>query len=380
MYVEMLQKFAERSKRHLPEYWAGFVFYCPEDDTILLEKRSGIMNNPHLWDVPGGTSDKGDHSILETAKREVTEELAAFPENYKIIDSFAHEVDGKDQYIWVALVSLQDKENWRAKMRIDEESSDISWFKTDELPKKKHMRMDISWLMERLPRMSRSVSASRNSQIIKQASVIQPRYEYKYLLPKDMAEVVKYLINPSVIPDDYGKDYKIQNVYMDNDDLDLYSGHLDPKRHKLRIRKYNTGDDNVFFETKHKKDGHTSKQRTMVPRSDYTRALGDRKIPWINSAVEIGARPMMSIGYDREAYNGTNGGRVTFDTNIKCAPIDKSDIRDSYGILPEDIELMELKFNGNMPDFMKLLIKHLDLNRVPFSKYFDGLSKFLFDI
>lgn len=367
-------KFAENEKHPLASYWAGYVFYCPDDDTMLLEKRSGIMHHPHQWDIPGGRNEIGDKSIQDTAKREITEELGGFPEHYQVVESDDNERPGKDYYTWIAIISKEEKDKWRAKIRFDEESSDISWFNPDELP-----RVNKPNLMSVLERLEKYRKRIKTASLIKYASqTIPARFEWKYFISPSMAVEIKKFAQPFISADEHGANYKIKNIYLDNDNLKLYSDHIiEPDRYKLRIRFYDKGD--AFFEIKRKAGGNIMKQRMIVPALEYEMVVGEKKIPWFEKASTLRAYPFVVINYDREAYN-CPGGRITFDTNIKYATADYGYGRNQIAnnrLEPIESVLMELKFNESMPIFMKTLSYKFDLNRGPFSKYFESVSEII---
>lgn len=127
---------------------AGFIFYCPDDSTVLLTKRAPEMNSPNTWDIQGGRWDKEDDSSIETANREAHEELGTLPHDRTLIAR--HEIprskEHKSKYIvFVYSIDAKEKKHWTPKIKIDQdESSEYRWFPIDSLPSNTHF--DLSWL------------------------------------------------------------------------------------------------------------------------------------------------------------------------------------------------------------------------------------------
>jgi 8-oxo-dGTP pyrophosphatase MutT (NUDIX family) len=123
---------------------AGMLFYCPEDKTILLTKRSMEMNSPGTWDIPGGRSDEDDESSIDTATREVTEEITHLPKKKKLLGKHALPTPGGgNQYIiYVYAISAEEKKKWTPKIQLDYESEKFKWVPYDKVPKPRHLNLD----------------------------------------------------------------------------------------------------------------------------------------------------------------------------------------------------------------------------------------------
>lgn len=137
IYVHHIRKLATPS--------AGMLFYCPDDQTVLLTKRSDDMSSPGTWDIQGGRHDEGDDSALETATREAKEEIKNLPKR-KLIGkhTLAKNPKGVEYVIHIYSVSNKEKEKWTPKIDLNHESEKYKWFPYDKLPKKTHF--DLSWL------------------------------------------------------------------------------------------------------------------------------------------------------------------------------------------------------------------------------------------
>lgn len=126
---------------------AGYLFYCPDDQTIFLTRRSSKSKNPGTWDVSGGRADKKDDAVEDTAAREVYEELSNLPEKKKFIGKHIIRKTKKhknDYVIFIYAISKDQKKNWKPKL--SKEHDKWKWFDVKNLPKKLHFEMN--WIEE----------------------------------------------------------------------------------------------------------------------------------------------------------------------------------------------------------------------------------------
>ena len=372
MYQDSIKRLNKPKK-----YSAGCLYYCPDDNTVLLVKRSGIMHHPHLWDIPGGRSDKSDQSIKETAVREATEELGELPEESKILKHHIEVLPKKDDskyeyHIFIFAVPEQEKIRYTPKVELDEENIGVKWFEINELPPNTHF--DLSWIKRELASIPKEASVVKTAGLVKVAhQTLAPRYEHKYYIPLALAYGIREFIRPYVSADEHGLNYNISNIYLDNKDLEFFTNHMyKPDRFKLRARMYDTSD-NVFLEIKRKVNGICKKFRTIVPNGLYTKIVSaDENIPFVKLAHEHQSAPIVMINYDREAYSADEAeGRVTIDSNVRYAVHNSYDFsgKPNHRMLPKSVGILELKFTGKAPLFMKQLISEFELERNSISKY-----------
>src|SRR5690606_24359290 len=117
---------------------ACVLFYCQDDRSVLLLQRSGSVNEPHSWGLPGGHLQKNEFPA-EGAARELYEELGFIPEPKDIKSSYLIEKDDKDKcFIFVVSINKETKEKWDEKINLNNEHEDYKWFKTSDLPDKLH--------------------------------------------------------------------------------------------------------------------------------------------------------------------------------------------------------------------------------------------------
>lgn len=376
------------------EYSAGHLYFCPDDNTVLLTKRSGIMHHPYQWDIPGGRNDYDDESVEATATREAEEELHKLPKDASLlgkhIETWSKKSNPEYHYhIFLYAVPESEKIRWTPKIQLDEENLGFKWFKLDELPSEKLLHFDLSWVPEAAKKGLESVEKTAN---IRTASVrtassmrvaasletLKPRYEHKYWISLASADAIRDFIREHVTADEHGLNYTIHNIYLDNPELEFFADHVQRRKAahmKLRARTY--AGDQVFLEVKQKAKGICSKSRSIVPASVYgtvlrTASQVSDRIPFLKIALEHHSGPIVRLDYDREAYNAFEAsGRVTIDTNVRYSRHQSFAFSGEprNKLLPPDVGILELKFSGEEPAFMKELRKAFSLKRASISKY-----------
>ena len=210
------------------------------------------------------------------------------------------------------------------------------------------------------------------------------RYEKKYLLTWRQYQAMLTGMAPYMEADRYSN-YTICNIYYDTPDWQLIRTSLEKPvyKEKLRMRSYGTvtGADNVFVELKKKYDGVVYKRRVTMRAADAVRLLrvGTAAEPGqIHKEIEWFLRsyrpsPKVFIGYDREAYAGTENSelRITFDTNLRWRDTEVDLRCGDHGtfLLPEDAILMEIKIPGAAPLWLARLLSENQIFSTSFSKY-----------
>ncbi len=231
------------------------------------------------------------------------------------------------------------------------------------------------------------------------------RYEIKYALPVSMREKVLDQISDYVIPDQFARPlgdgrlgYHVHSLYFDTESLKDYFERLDrrPVRNRLRVRTYGHEGEGqpVFLENKRKSGKWVVKHRTHVCDAEQWCDSRDPK-PWrafgrlgrcafaahsFCSLVDGGERlPVSVVHYEREVLvPRVDDGyriRVTLDYRV-CASIALVSTSlyapPEIQLLPDEIMVMELKFEKRAPGWMKALCRNLRLRPTPVSKF--GLS------
>ncbi len=227
------------------------------------------------------------------------------------------------------------------------------------------------------------------------------KYEYKHPIPIELLPELRALIKPFVVCDRYMDKvgpcgYTVRSIYFDSFNYADYHETIEgiQLRKKIRIRGYNEYDPNskVFLEIKRKNKYLRNKQRAPVEYRHLKDVLftgdidkyvickkGSKTV--LENAREFffhiyrnSLQPMVLTIYEREAFfdRFDNSTRITFDKNLRSAG--HPDIRElfhenniRYSI--PGFFVLEVKFYGVFPLWMKSILKSLGINRQKFSKY-----------
>ena len=227
---------------------------------------------------------------------------------------------------------------------------------------------------------------------------IMKRLENKYLVDSSTFHKLQRRISQFADLDEHNKltdFYTVSNLYYDTDDNDLIRTSISmPKyKEKLRLRAYGVPaeTDLVYLEIKRKYNGVVSKRRTSFElREAYefvtTGRIGQRE--YMNTQVlkelEYFIRlyapsPKLFLAYDRRAYEGENGLRISFDTNIRTRRYDLEMEKGIYGdkLIDDDLWLLEVKVNGAIPLWLTKALSEHKVYRQSFSKYGNEYRKYL---
>lgn len=237
------------------------------------------------------------------------------------------------------------------------------------------------------------------------------RYERKYLVTPEQADVVRRYIRGFMVPDSHTEPsrggYTVNNIYLDTLDLRFYS---DVKRRKLRrfkprMRYY--GDSpagGLWLEVKNKHGEIIWKNRHRVAARAWPGVLeaqpaydgepvsvqGPRTFEDIVGLYPV--RPVLHVRYFREAWVSEldNYGRLTFDTQLRCraaggstelaAPEPELGYADDPVTTnaPDSMVLIEIKTETLVPWWAIELTKRAELWQRGFSKYCYGVERAVF--
>ena len=214
------------------------------------------------------------------------------------------------------------------------------------------------------------------------------RYEYKYLISSQTADIFRGRISTIMRPDSHsdGK-YTVNNLYLD----DMYDSFYHAKyfgqlqRDKFRLRYYNDDMTFIRLERKHK-DGIVSYKETiqiteeqyfMVRAGDFRFIDNEKAQLWKQLGVLNRLRclrPTAEYAYWREVYVYEPGNiRFTFDSppfTLNGERLHSYDPRIStYGAEEYSPLMLEVKYTGFMPEIIKRLINGLPLAHTGISKY-----------
>lgn len=230
------------------------------------------------------------------------------------------------------------------------------------------------------------------------------RRELKYFIAPELIPEIKALIAPYMEVDPYAKErenytYTIRSIYFDTEHFDFYYEKLDGLkiRKKVRVRSYNEfqPESFAFLEIKRRYNNRIIKERSKVPLHLLEKICIQRTNPnghvdvFSNGSVVMGKflynlsqldlHPSLLVTYEREPYIGAadSSMRVTFDKDVRAflSP-ELSDlfVDDGFEFLTNGRCILELKFDGFMPKWMRYLVAELNIRAQSISKYCMGIS------
>lgn len=216
------------------------------------------------------------------------------------------------------------------------------------------------------------------------------RNELKYQIPINQKTTLYQRLYPILKLDPHSDDdgYWVKSLYFDdikeqalNDNLDGYQ-----YRSKFRIRYYNSDTKYICLEKKVKilnkgyKDSVclTKNEVEKILNKDYEWMLESQKSLLIELYFEIrnsGLTPKTIIYYQRIPFLFSAGNiRITLDFNIQSSNLIHQFLDSNLVYVPhsQDTCLLEVKYDGFIPDFIKNLIQIPESNWTSYSKYIQG--------
>ena len=230
------------------------------------------------------------------------------------------------------------------------------------------------------------------------------RKEYKYYVRQGQVENLRNRFLPYMEHDDFCKQmpaniYTVRSIYLDSPRLLFYYEKLTglKYRKKLRIRAYNTptADTRAFLEIKRKIDDTIYKDRAKIALSDVANLLNGGEIDLVDEHPvfkekialdrftyligKLNLAPKVLITYEREALVGTYESdlRVTFDMNVRSYPhpeIEDLFREDDLLAFSGKYFILEVKFFGRMPTWVRNIIRDYKLHQQSISKYCNGID------
>ncbi len=233
------------------------------------------------------------------------------------------------------------------------------------------------------------------------------RFELKYVLPLTLREAILDLAGPALEPDPFSMDlgdgirgYEVHSLYLDTPRLDDFRDRLAERRvrQRPRVRTYGprgVRSHPVFLENKRKLDNWVVKARVRVPWDAEAWCAREDAEPWVEASRPLGGRarfladafgrltcggrrvPVAVVHYQREIFTAPDCEgrkvRLTLDRHVGATtrhltPAGLYDPPDT-DVLPPDWMVMELKFPGSAPGWMRRIVRALGLRAVPVSKF-----------
>ena len=213
------------------------------------------------------------------------------------------------------------------------------------------------------------------------------RHELKYYINvADYAQLRSRLRIVSKPDEHAGTDggYTIRSLYFDNYNdkviIDKLSGQSE--REKFRLRYYNGDTSFIRLERKRKANRLCYKESAAMTREQCAALLAGRydvlkdpAVPlWMDLYTKVRyqhLRPRSIVDYRREAYAFRAGNvRVTFDSNIRTSNSVSGFLQPGLCTIPAaGAILMEIKYDGFLPDLIRDVVQIACRSQTEFSKY-----------
>jgi len=178
--------------------------------------------------------------------------------------------------------------------------------------------------------------------------------------------------------------YKVRTLYFDNysDKVVMEKLSGQSRREKFRLRYYNDDASFIRLEKKSKTNRLCYKESvTVTPELCFALLSGDYsclKLPDIPLFMELyskircqNLRPKNIVDYSREAYIFDAGNvRITFDSNIRMTNNIAKFLDPKLVSIPTtNAVIMEIKYDGFIPDIIRDILQIGWSNQTEFSKY-----------
>ena len=213
------------------------------------------------------------------------------------------------------------------------------------------------------------------------------RHEYKYYInPSDYAQLrsrLRAIAKRDKNTDENGG-YKIRSLYLDNYADKLVSEKLAgvSRREKFRIRYYNNNIDFIRLEKKSKSNKLIYKESAILTKEQCSEILSGKyeclkteNVPLLTELYTKihyqNLRAKSIIDYDREVYIYPAGNvRVTIDSRIRMSSNVSGFLNPDLVMIPAaNAIILEVKYDGFIPDVMRDILQINQRSRTEFSKY-----------
>jgi hypothetical protein len=230
--------------------------------------------------------------------------------------------------------------------------------------------------------------------MIQDSKNIKYRYEYKYLITEQQLKILQSRLNNVMELDPNvnrsGKNqgiYTIRSLYFDDINNSCFyenENGTDP-REKFRIRIYNNNTDMIRLELKQKVSGKCHKASCRITQEQCYKLINGIPIPFNKDHPPVLKkmllqmqtkllRPAVIVEYDRIPYIYNMGNvRVTMDMNIRSSNRVREFMNENLPmrlIMEKNQQILEVKWDELLPDFIRYLLSLDDLVWTAFSKYY----------
>lgn len=209
------------------------------------------------------------------------------------------------------------------------------------------------------------------------------RHEYKYLISKESASLLKARLPHIMHRDPHagsGGQYSIRSLYFDDLDFTAFEEKVSgtDNRTKFRIRCYNYKNDLFKLEKKEKKGHLTRKTAQKLSYEDVINLQNNPRSRCPNTQSGLCeelrllcssrlARPVVLVDYDRTPFVCKYGNtRITIDENLRTIPYNGNILAPSHPAIPvmdPDTVILEVKFDDYLPGHLSDCLS--DIPKIP---------------
>lgn len=216
------------------------------------------------------------------------------------------------------------------------------------------------------------------------------RHEIKYVISKQMAEILKQrlllIMDVDANSSNLDNTYLIRSLYFDDINNTAYYEKIDgvEYRKKYRIRIYNYDDSFIRLECKYKHNNMTSKDQYRIDKNTYENIvkgnlneleMSNNKM-FNNFILDLklkSLKPTVIVDYKRLALTyPISDVRVTFDSCISSG-VYNYDLFDkntnNLSIIDDDNVVLEVKYNEILPESIAIILSTIPSVRESFSKF-----------
>ena len=216
------------------------------------------------------------------------------------------------------------------------------------------------------------------------------RHELKYQVTDAQIQMLKNRIHHLLPLDSHVAQtgsYFIRSLYFDDYDnrcMQENENGTDP-REKFRIRIYNGSAEKITLECKRKERGKTHKTSCPLTEEQTRQLMAGNILPDIDQQPPLlrkltlqmmtrRMRPVVIVEYERIPFVYKNGNvRITLDTNIASSSAVETFLEPRIAtrpVLPVGQQLLEVKYDEYLPDFIYRSLMLPSLQQTAFSKYY----------
>lgn len=221
-------------------------------------------------------------------------------------------------------------------------------------------------------------------------SPVKHRHELKYNITAAQLQLIKTRIGRLMSLDSHvgaNGSYTIRSLYFDDyyDSCFWENENGTDPREKFRIRIYNHSTDRITLECKRKERGKTLKTACPLTLAQTEYLMEGKALPDIGQqppllqklTLEMLTRqlhPVVIVEYDRIPYVYPNGNvRATLDSNIASSSAIECFLDEQVQkrpVMPLGQQLLEVKYDEYLPDFLYRSLQLPSLQQTAFSKYY----------